>query len=149
MMMAVKLMRTHHVDAVLSINNNAFLGRDRWDKEELDAMERTRGVEILVLMDCHETVYGFAVIKKSPKSIQIVRIAIHQHMRRAGVGRALVGFIKSKLSRGGQTMIWFDLSDRLLPGAHRWAVACGFEIESRHNRNTTRFTFDMPVMAVA
>lgn len=72
-----------------------------WNEAELLEALLERGC-VGVVAALHRQVTGFVLYETHPRSIEIVNLAVAPPMRRKGVGRAIVDFLKEKLPHGGR-----------------------------------------------
>lgn len=115
-----------------------------------DLLEVSRsGRAIIVATDCHDSVLGYSIVKKSPRDIELQRIAVATWHRRAGVGASLIANAIEIAKRNRIQIVSARPDDTMLPLAHAFLSGVGGKQVAR-NRNRrdgsaskTVFHFDL------
>jgi len=98
----------HDMPAILEIERDSYAFP--WSEAEfLDALLE-RGC-IGVVARCRRQVVGFLLYQSRSRTIEIVNLAVAVELRRAGIGRQMIDFLKEKLSRDGRIELSACVSD--------------------------------------
>lgn len=92
----LRWMAVKDTPAVLAIDAACFPGR-AWDEYQLLKFARDHDSIVMVAEDRRGQVVGYMVYVLARREIRLVRLAVHPHARRSGVGLAMIAKLLGKL----------------------------------------------------
>lgn len=92
----LRWMAVKDMPAVLAIDAACFPDRG-WDEYQFLKFSRDHDSIVMVAEDFQRRIAGFMVYALARREIRLVRLAVHPHARRSGVGRAMVSKLLGQL----------------------------------------------------
>lgn len=109
----VRWMIRRDMVSVLEIENQAF-GFDAWSEEEFRQLRQRNTIGMVA--ERNDQVVGFMIYELHKNRLYLLNFAVVEHCRRSGVGSAMIGKLKSKLTPDRRNRITLDIRETNLPG---------------------------------
>jgi len=147
----ISRMSEHDLIAVVEIEEQSGLSRWGWSAYYAELQTGNRDLMLVAysakssILE-HRSIAGYIVARETAGELHINNVAVREHYRRRGIGRALLARVVAEAERIGVTTAFLEVRDGNL-AAQALYEQCGFKAIARRSNYYSQPTEDAVVMS--
>lgn len=144
---AVRALLARDVASVLNIEKLSYA--NPWTADDLRRVLKRKHCSAFVAIINQQTV-GYVVLEALPRTLQVLNMAVHPHVRRRGIGRKLIGWLADQLGSTDRRRIVTEVRETnlamqlFLREVHFKAVEVLPKYYDDCSEDAYRFVYDLP-----